>query len=58
MQVETVEIDALAAVNLFDPQNLAAKKFDGFAGTGRHDPFGDFFPLAHRLASVAERSPG
>jgi hypothetical protein len=58
MQVETVEIDALAAVDLFDLQNLAAKKFDGFAGAGLHDPFGDFFPLAHCLASVADRSPG
>src|SRR5262249_54519683 len=53
VQVEAVEVDALATVNLFDAKNLAAKKFDGLAGAGPQYPFRNFFPLAHRLTSVA-----
>jgi len=52
MQVEAVEIGALAAFDLFDAQDLALEQFDRFAGAGLEDNFGDDPAAAHRTGPL------
>ena len=39
MQIEAIEIDALQALDLFDPQDLPGEKLDRLARAGLHHPF-------------------
>ena len=52
VQVEAVEVDALAAFDLLDAQDLALEELHRLAGAGLHHPFPDFVAGAHRLASL------
>jgi hypothetical protein len=47
MQIEAVEIGALAAFDLGDAQNLALHQLYGFASSRLHDEFVQDFALAH-----------
>src|SRR3984957_3221483 len=47
MQVETVEVGALAAFGLFDAQDLPFEEFDRLAGAGLKDVFEQNASLAH-----------
>src|SRR5450631_850913 len=52
MQVEAVEVGALAAFDLLDAQDLTFQKLDRLAGAGRHDEFGNDLPRSHRAVPV------
>ena len=51
MQIEAVEVGALAAFGLLDAQDLAFEEFDRLAGAGLQEMFEQNFALAHRCAS-------
>ena len=48
MQVEAVEVDALAAFDLLDAQDLALQQLDRLAGAGLQDQFGKDGARRHR----------
>src|ERR1700722_12154638 len=51
MQVEIIEVGALAAFGLLDAQDLSFKEFDRLAGAGLQNMFEQNFALAHCSAS-------
>src|SRR5260370_11667817 len=53
MQVEAIEIGALAALDLLDAQDLSFQKLDRLAGAGLQNKFGKYLPRRHRAASAA-----
>src|SRR6202043_2911660 len=53
MQVETIEVGALAAFDLLDPQDLPFQELDGLAGAGLENEFANDLARGHRAASVA-----
>src|ERR1700676_943532 len=52
VQVEAVEIGALAALDLLDAQDLSFEEFDRLAGAGLQNPFGDDRSWRHCAASA------
>ena len=52
VQIEAVEVDALAAVDLLDAQDLSRQKLDGFPRAGRHHEFRDHRACGHRDGSA------
>src|ERR1700738_3893732 len=52
MQVEAIEIGALAAFDLLNAQDLPFQQFDRFAGAGLQDEFGNDLPRRHRAVSM------
>src|ERR1700730_9550444 len=52
VQVEAIEIGALAAFDLLDAQDLSFQQLDRLAGAGLDDEFGNDGPGCHRAASA------
>src|ERR1700736_2281324 len=52
VQVEAIEIGALAAFDLLDAQDLVFQQLDRLAGAGLDDEFGNDRPGCHRAASA------
>jgi len=52
MQVEGVEVGALATFDLLDAQDLALQQLDRLAGAGLQHEFGDHLTAAHCAGSV------
>src|SRR5260370_5916202 len=53
MQVEAIEIGALAALDLLDAQDLSFQELDRFAGARLQDEFGNHLSCRHRWFSAA-----
>src|SRR6202022_606446 len=53
MQIEAIEIGALAPFDLLDPPDLAFQQCDRLAGAGLDDEFGDDLTRCHRTLSAA-----
>ena len=47
VQIEAIEVDALAAFDLRDPQNLPALEFERLAGPRLEDDFAQHFAFCH-----------
>src|SRR5258706_4517582 len=52
MQIEAIEVGALAAFDLLDAQDLSFEQLDCFAGARLQDEFGNDWPNRHRPVSV------